>query len=158
MWKEPATQERLKEIFPSERAYREFASSIAAEARKKEIQSVGRGSQTAGREARMEDVGLETLKDTANLAAAAKTMDVGSLVNMLSNSMKRTSVPEPVRNEIGRILMSRASSGDEVRALRSVIEKMKESQNNQAVRSGIIGSNLAPAAEPFTAALRSLLQ
>jgi len=56
MWKEPATQERLKEIFPSERAYREFASNIAAEARKKEIQSVGRGSQTAGREARMEDV------------------------------------------------------------------------------------------------------
>ena len=158
MWKEPATQERLKEIFPSERAYREFASSVAAEARKKEIQAVGRGSQTANREARMEDVGLETLKDTANLAAAAKTMDVGSLIGMLSNSMKRTSVPEPVRDEIGRILMSRASSGDEVRALRSVIEKMKESQNNQAVRSGIIGSNLAPAAEPFTAALRSLLQ
>lgn len=158
MWKEPATQERLKEIFPSERAYREFASSVAAEARKKEIQSVGRGSQTAGREARVEDVGVETLKDTANLAAAAKTMDVSSLINMLSNNMKRTSVPEPVRDEIGRILMTRATSADEVKILRSVIDKMKKEQDAQAVTSGIIGSQLAPVAEPFTAALRSLLQ
>jgi hypothetical protein len=158
MWDEKATQERLKEIFPSQRAYREFASTVAAEARKKEIQSVGRGSQTAGREARMEDVGLETLKDTANLAAAAKTMDVNSLINMLSSNMKRTSVPEPVRDEIGRILMSRATSADEVRILRNVIEKMKREQQAQATTSGLIGSQLTPAAEPFTSALRSLLQ
>lgn len=158
MWKEPSTQERLKEVFPSERAYREFASSVAAEARKKEIQSVGRGSQTAGREARMEDVSMETLKDTANLAAAAKTMDVGSLINMLSNNMKRTAVPEPVRDEIGRILMSKATSADEIRILRNVIEKMKREQEAQSVTSGLIGSQLTPAAEPFTSALRSLLQ
>jgi len=158
MWDEKATRERLKEIFPSERAYREFASTIFAEAKKKELQSVGRGSQTAGREARMEDVGMETLKDTANIAAAAKTMDIGSLINMLSNNMKRTSVPEPVRNEIGRILMSRATSGDEIRMLRNAIEKMKREQEAQSVTSGLIGSQLTPAAEPFTAALRSLLQ
>jgi hypothetical protein len=158
MWKEPSTQERLKEIFPSERAFRMFASDVAAEARKKEIQSVGRGSGTAGREARMEDVAAENLKDTVNLAAAAKTMDVTSLLNMLSNNMTRTSVPEPVRNEIGRILMSRATSADEVKILRNVIDKMKKDQEAQAMTSGIIGSQLAPAAEPFTAALRSLLQ
>jgi hypothetical protein len=158
MWKEPATQERLKEIFPSERSFRVFASDVAAEARKKEIQSVGRGSGTAGREARMEDVGIETLKDTANIAAAAKTMDIDSLINMLANNMRRTSVPEPVRDEIGRILMSRATSADEVRTLRNVIENIKKQQNAQAMTSGIIGSQLAPAAEPFTAALRSLLQ
>lgn len=158
MWKEPATQERLKEIFPSERAFRMFASDVAAEARKKEIQSVGRGSQTAGREARMEDVGNETLKDTVNMAAAAKTMDIGSLINMLSNNMKRTSVPEPVRNEIGKILMSKATSGDEIRLLRNAIEKMKREQQVQSSTSGLIGSQLTPVAEPFTAALRSLLQ
>lgn len=158
MWKEPATRERLKEIFPSERAFREFASSVAAEARKKEIQTVGRGSQTAGREARMEDVGVETLKDTANIAAAAKTMDTTSLLNLLTQGMRRTSVPEPVRDEIGRILMSRATSGDEMRILRDVIEKMRQSQARQPVTSGIIGSQLTPTVEPFTAALRSLLQ
>lgn len=158
MWKEPATQERLKEIFPSERAFRIFASDVAAEARKKEIQSVGRGSQTAGREARMEDVGVETLKDSVNMAAAAKTMDIGSLINMLSNNMKRTSVPEPVRNEIGKILMSKATSGDEIRLLRNAMEKMKREQQVQSSTSGLIGSQLTPAVEPFTSALRSLLQ
>jgi hypothetical protein len=158
MWREPATQERLKEIFPSERSFREFASTVAAEARKKEIQSIGRGTQTAGREARMEDVNLENLKDTVNVAAAAKTMDINSLMNMLSNNMTRTGVPEPVRNEIGRILMSRATSGDEIRLLRNAMEKMKREQQVQSSTSGLIGSQLTPVAEPFTAALRSLLQ
>lgn len=158
MWREPATQERLKEIFPSERSFREFASTVAAEARKKEIQSVGRGSGTAGREARMEDVNLENLKDTVNVAAAAKTMDIGTLINMLSGSMTRTALPEPVRNEIGRILMSKATSGDEIRLLRNAMEKMKREQEVQASTSGLIGSQLTPAVEPFTSALRSLLQ
>ena len=158
MWREPATQERLKEIFPSERSFREFASTVAAEARKKEIQSVGRGSGTAGREARMEDVNLENLKDTVNVAAAAKTMDIGTLINMLSGSMTRTALPEPVRNEIGRILMSKATSGDEIRLLRNAMEKMKREQQVQSSTSGLIGSQLTPVAEPFTAALRSLLQ
>lgn len=158
MWKEDATRERLKEIFPSERAYREFASTIFAEAKKKESQSIGRGSQTAGREARMEDVNLENLKDTVNMAAAAKTMDIGSLINMLSGSMTRTGLPEPVRNEIGKILMSKATSGDEIRLLRNAMEKMKREQEVQASTSGLIGSQLTPVAEPFTAALRSLLQ
>lgn len=158
MWREPATQERLKEIFPSERSFREFASTVAAEARKKEIQSVGRGSGTAGREARMEDVNIENLKDTVNMAAAAKTMDIGSLINMLSGSMTRTALPEPVRNEIGKILMSKATSGDEIRLLRNAMEKMKREQEVQASTSGLIGSQLTPAVEPFTSALRSLLQ
>lgn len=158
MWREPATQERLKEIFPSERSFREFASTVAAEARKKEIQSIGRGSGTAGREARMEDVNLENLKDTVNMAAVAKTMDIGTLVNMLSNNMTRTGLPEPVRNEIGKILMSKATSGDEIRLLRNAMEKMKREQQVQSSTSGLIGSQLTPAAEPFTAALRSLLQ
>jgi hypothetical protein len=54
--------------------------------------------------------------------------------------------------------MSRATSADEVKILRNVIDKMKREQEAQAMTSGIIGSQLAPAAEPFTAALRSLLQ
>jgi len=158
MYQERSTRERLKEVFPSERAFREFASSVAAEERKRALQTVGRGTQTASREARMEDVGVETLKDTANIAAAAKTMDTTSLLNLLTQGMARTSVPEPVRDEIGRILMSRATSGDEMRILRDVIEKMRQSQARQPVTSGIIGSQLTPTVEPFTAALRSLLQ
>lgn len=159
MWKEPATQEKLKQIFPSERAYREFASDIAAESRKKGIESVGRGSQTAAREARMEDVGVETLKDMGALAAASKTMDINSLLNMLQGGMKRTVVPESVRNQIGQILTSRATSGDELRTLREVIADIERKQRGGAATSGIIGSQIGvPAMEPVTEALKSLLQ
>lgn len=154
MWAEPATQEKLKEIFPSERAYRKFASDVAAESRKRELQSVGRGSQTAGREARMEDVGLEQLKDTANIAAASKTMDIGSLVNLLTSGMKRTIVPEPVRNEIGRILLSNAKSSDEIRMIREAMDRLKKQQQFTSTASGVIGGQTS---QPFVDVLKSLL-
>jgi hypothetical protein len=145
MWKEPATQEKLKEIFPSERAYREFAT-------------VGRGSQTAGREARMEDVGVETLKDIGAIGAAAKTMSLDSLLNLIQSGMSRTIVPEPVRNEIGNILLSRAQSPQQLDMLRNVIKQMEEQQKNKTIRSGLIGGSLgAQYTEPVTQGLRSLL-
>jgi DNA-binding transcriptional MerR regulator len=154
MWKERATQEKLKEIFPSERSYREFLSDVLAESRKKGIESVGRGSQTASREARMEDVGVETLRDLGTLGAAAKTMDLQSLVNMISSGMQRTAVPQNVRDEIGRVLMGRNPE-----ELRKVIEMLQAQQRGGAVRSGIIGTQLGvPAVEPLTEGLRSLLQ
>lgn len=158
MWKEPATQEKLKEIFPSERAYREFASSVAAETRKKGIESVGRGSQTAGREARMEDVGVETLKDIGAIGTAAKTMSLDSLLNLIQSGMSRTVVPEPVRNEIGQILLSRAQSPEQLRMLKDTIAKMEQQQRNKTIRSGLIGGALgAEYTEPVTQGLRSLL-
>lgn len=154
MWKERATQEKLKEIFPSERSYREFLTTVLGESRKKGIESVGRGSQTAGREARMEDVGVETLRDLGALAGATKTMDLQSLIGMIQSGMARTSVPESVRNEIGRVLMSR-----DPEALREVLRQMQAQQRGQSVRSGLIGSQLGvPAIEPLTEGLRSLLQ
>lgn len=154
LWKEPAMQERLKEIFPSERSFRRFASDVAAEARKREIQSIGRGSQTAGREARMEELAASQLQDTVNLAAAAKSMDVGSLLNLLRSGYRRTSIPQPVRDEIGRILMSRATSADEIRALRSAMEKIKQQERFMATTSGVMGGQ---ATQPFVDVLKSLL-
>jgi hypothetical protein len=158
MWREPATQEKLKEIFPNERAYREFATTVAAESRKQGIESVGRGSATAGREARMEDVGIETLKDIGAIGAAAKTMNLDSLIGMIQTGMSRSVVPEPVRNEIGNILLSRAQSPEQLKMLKNVISKMEEEQKNKSLRSGLIGGNIGGQfAEPVTQGLRSLL-
>jgi hypothetical protein len=158
MWREPGTQEKLKEVFPSERAYREFASNVAAESRKQGIESVGRGTATAGREARMEDVGIETLKDIGAIGAAAKTMNLDSLIGMIQTGMSRSVVPEPVRNEIGNILLSRAQSPEQLKMLKNVISKMEEEQRNKSLRSGLIGGNIGGQfAEPVTQGLRSLL-
>ena len=139
-------------------AYREFAASVAAESRKKGIESVGRGSQTAGREARIEDVGVETLKDIGAIGTAAKTMSLDSLLNLIQSGMSRTIVPEPVRNEIGNILLSRAQSPQQLDMLRNVIKQMEEQQKNKTIRSGLIGGSLgAQYTEPVTQGLRSLL-
>ena len=59
MWKEDATREKLKAIFPNERAFREFASRVAAEARMKGLDQVGRGSQTAARQYGAGDLDVE---------------------------------------------------------------------------------------------------
>ncbi len=159
MWKEPATQEKLKQIFPNERAYRQFASEIAAESRKKQLESVGRGTQTARRKAGMEDQGVAMLQDLGALTAASKTADLGTLLNLIQGGMTRTIVPEPVRNEIGRILTSRAQSGDELRMLRETIAELERKQRGQAATSGLIGTQIGvPALEPVTEAIRSLLQ
>jgi len=158
MWVEPDTQAKLKEVFPSERAYREFVSRVTAERRMKELEASGRGSQTASREARMEDVAASQLQDTVNLAAAAKSMDVGTLLNMITSGMRRTAVPEPVRDEIGRILLSRAQSGDEIRMIREAMERMRRQQQVQTSTSGVVGGQFQSVADPFVETLKSLLQ
>lgn len=157
MWVEPNTQEKLKEIFPSERAYREFVSRVTAERKMKEIEATGRGSQTASREARMEDVAASQLQDTVNLAAAAKTMDVGTLLNTITSGMRRVAVPEPVRDEIGRILLSRAQSSDEIRMIREALERMRRQQQVAASTSGVVGGQFQSVADPFIESLKSLL-
>lgn len=158
MWKEPSTQEKLKEIFPSERSYREFAATVAAESRKKGIEAVGRGSGTAGREARMEDQAFQTLKDIGAIGTAAKTMNLESLLGLIQSGWQRSVVPEPVRNEIGNILLSRAKSPEQLAMLKDVIAKMEEQQRNRTMRSGLIGGSLgAQYTEPVTQSLRSLL-
>lgn len=158
MWKEPATQEKLKEIFPSERAYREFAATVAAESRKKGIESVGRGSQTFAREASAEDQAFQTLKDIGAIGAAAKTMNLDSLLGMIQSGWQRSIVPKPVRDEVGRILLSTAKSPDELIKVRDVIAKIEQEQANKTVRSGLIGGSLgAQYTEPVTQGLRSLL-
>jgi hypothetical protein len=158
MWVEPDTQAKLKEVFPSERSYREFVSRVTAERRMKELEASGRGSQTASREARMEDVAASQLQDTVNLAAAAKSMDVGTLLNMITSGMRRTAVPEPVRDEIGRILLSRAQSGDEIRMIREAMERMRRQQQVQTSTSGVVGGQFQSVADPFVETLKSLLQ
>jgi len=117
MWKEPATQERLKAVFNDD--YREFASAVAKEARLKGLESLGRGSQTAARLAGMEDIGLP-----AAMAAgqAVSTGNVPGMAAAATNIFNRMGTPEPVRAEMGRLLLSREQQrlielGDQIRRM-----------------------------------------
>lgn len=106
MWKEPATRDKLRELFPDLRTYREVAAKIAGEARLKPFESVGRGSATASRQARQEDESAAMLQGVADLGSAAAGRSPLSLIPAVRSLYGRTVMPEPVRDRIGSLLMT----------------------------------------------------
>jgi hypothetical protein len=141
MWKEPATQERLKAVFEND--YRKFASAVAQEARLKGLESAGRGSQTAARLAGMSDL------DIAPAMAAGQSVMSGNVPGMITsaaNLASRVSTPEPVRNQMGQILLSR----DQQRLNDLMMELQRQGRDRARAAGlggftgGAIGSNVQP--------------
>ena len=141
MWKEPATRERLVAVFDND--YRKFASAVAKEARLKGLESLGRGAQTAGRLAGMEDLDLP-----AAMAAgqAVSTGNVPSVMAAATNLFNRMGTPEPVRAEMGRLLLSREQQrlielGDQIR-------RMNEARSRAAGYGGYTGGQAGRVTSP----------
>jgi hypothetical protein len=141
MWKEPATQERLKAVFEGD--YRKFAAAVAQEARLKGFESAGRGSQTAARLAGMSDL------DIAPAMAAGQSVVSGNIPGMITsaaNLASRVSTPEPVRNQMGQILLSR----DQQRLNDLMMELQRQGRDRARAAGlggftgGAIGSNVQP--------------
>jgi len=137
MWKEPATQDRLKGVFGND--YRAFAAAVAKESRLKGLESAGRGSQTAARLAGTADLEVAPL---GQAAMAASSGNVPGVLAAATNLMNQTRTPEAVRNEIGKILLSR--DPQQLDKLAEVIRKLNESRATAAAiggrPSGQIGS------------------
>jgi hypothetical protein len=129
MWKEPATQERLKAAFGDD--YRTFAASVAKEARLKGLESIGRGSQTAARLAGTADLDIAPL---GQAVAAASTGSPTGIIAAATNLANQTRTPEAVRNEIGRILLSR--DPQQLQKLEEVIRRVNESRSRAAGVAG----------------------
>jgi hypothetical protein len=141
MWKEPATQERLKAVFEND--YRKFASAVAQEARLKGFESAGRGSQTAARLAGMSDL------DIAPAMAAGQSVMSGNVPGMITsaaNLASRVSTPEPVRNQMGQILLSREAQtlNDLMMQLRRQGEARSRAAGYGGFTGGAIGSSVQP--------------
>lgn len=141
MWKEPATQERLKAVFEND--YRKFATSVAQEARLKGLESAGRGSQTASRLAGMSDL------DIAPAMAAGQSVVSGNIPGMITsaaNLASRVSTPEPVRNQMGQILLSREAQtlNDLMMQLRRQGEARSRAAGYGGFTGGAIGSSVQP--------------
>jgi hypothetical protein len=133
MWKEPATQERLKAVFGND--YREFASAVAKEARLKGLESAGRGSQTAARAAGMADLDVAPVMQAGQAVA---TGNVPGMVSSASNLLGRVQTPEAVRNQMGRILLSREQQ--KLLDLSESIRRMNEARARAAGTGGYIGA------------------
>ena len=103
MWKEPATSNKLKEIFGND--YRKFAADVAREARLKEIESVGRGSQTASRLAQMEEDSLGNIVQAGQAATSAVHGNPLPAISTTAKLLNRASTPETTRNELAKLLL-----------------------------------------------------
>jgi len=143
MWKEPATQERLKAVFGND--YREFAAAVAKEARLKGLESAGRGAQTAARAAGMADLDVAPMMQAGQAVASG---NVPGMVTSASNLFGQVRTPEAVRNQMGRILLSRDQQ--KLLDLSESLRRLNEARSRAAGaggyiggQTGIIGSNLA---------------
>jgi hypothetical protein len=129
MWKEPATQDRLKAVFEND--YKSFASAVAKEARLKALESTGRGSASAARLAGQADLDVAPLAQAAGSVASGNPM---AIVTSAVNLARQTQTPEAVRNEIGRILLSR--DPQQLTQLAEIVRKMNESRARAAGVAG----------------------
>jgi hypothetical protein len=111
MWKNQATQEKLKAVFGDLRSYREFASSVAQEAQLKRLQSVGAGSQTAARAAGMGDLDLSALTEAGGAIGAAKSGNLLSALGSAKNVWNRVATPQTVRDQMGSMLLAKGANG-----------------------------------------------
>jgi hypothetical protein len=128
-YKEPATQDRLKAAFGND--YKAFSAAVLREGQLKKMESAGRGSQTAARLAGQGDLDVAPLAQTASAVASGSPM---AIVTAATNLARQTQTPEAVRNEIGKILLSR--DPQQLTQLAEIIRKMNESRARAA---GIAG-------------------
>ena len=148
MWKEPATSNRLKEIFGDN--YQSFAQEVAKEARLKPLEQVGRGSGTFSRMAGAEDLGVMPTTITAGkavasaasgspLAAAGEAVNVKNRIGQVINQM-----PETTRNELAKMLLLRGPTGQlEVENTAALIRALNQRSTQLQTGGGsIIGQNL----------------
>lgn len=142
MWREPAVQEKLKTVFGTERAYREFAGRVAAEARMKGLESVGRGSQTAARQYGAGDLDIQAGQAAGGALADAKTGNVLGLLSKGAQAWNQVATPEPVRDAMGRILLSQGAAGrNGLMDLQQVAREVAIARARQANALGIMGGS-----------------
>jgi len=140
MWKEPATSGKLKEIFGND--YKKFAADVAREARLKELESVGRGSQTASRLYAAGDLDAQPI---SNAAQVATSIGSGQAIPAIAGSARgvagmwnKVRMPEATRDEMARLLMMRGQGGQqELQNLKPMMDRLAAERLRRASLTGI---------------------
>jgi hypothetical protein len=141
MWKEPATREKLQAVFGDENTFRQFSADVAKEARLKGLESVGRGSQTAARQFGAGDLDMGALSDVGGAVASAKAGNALSALGSAQSAWNRVATPQPVRDQMGQILLSKGAEGQQnINALMDVARRLNQRNSNVARGAGAAGS------------------
>ena len=139
LYKEPTLQARLRTIFGNN--FRQFQKTILQQEQLKEMERLGRGSQTAQRLAGAEDQGQ--FMDALDLAQAAQGGGV-PLATKAARKFSQLRMPEPTRNRLAQmLLLSDEPAQQELRDVRAYMERRRRQQ--------ALAGQLAGRAGAFTA-------
>lgn len=143
MWKNPSTQEKLKAVFGDLRSYREFAASVAKEAQLKRLQGIGTGSQTAARQFGAGDMDLSAMSDAGAAFGAAKSGNVLAAIGSAKNAWNRVATPQTVRDQMGQMLLSKGSFGQqELNGMNGLIQNINNRNMLLSRGVGVMGGDL----------------
>lgn len=107
MWKDRTIRERLQAVFGNRAEFEQAAKLIANERKLKDLESVAQNSKTAARTAMADDAGLQTIQELHGMGQAAVAGKWTEALNWLEKNKTRLMLPEPVRNKIGQMLLSK---------------------------------------------------
>ena len=133
------TAKQLYETLGHEK-YRQLVKILKGEKSLKSIYTVNTGSQTAGREAALSELGLDPLKDAGESAAMLMSGSPVGAVGKAAQAWNKISTPEQVRDYMGaRYLSSGKEAQDYLKTLGDLIKKIETSKSQAAVRKGTLG-------------------
>lgn len=137
IWKDRNTREKLQALLGNDVKYSQVEQMLKGEETLKRLESLGpsRNSRTFSREAASEQQNFDNASDIVSAGLNAKTAGLSSLLKPLVN---RAATPEPVRNGIGSILMSKYST-DEMKALEMTMQAIKARKAAAAAAAGAAG-------------------
>jgi hypothetical protein len=133
------TAKQLYETLGHEK-YRQLVKILKGEKSLKSIYTVNTGSQTAGREAALSELGLDPLKDAGEGAALLMSGSPVGAMGKAAQAWNKISTPEQVRDYMGaRYLSSGKEAQDYLKTLGDLIKQIETSKSQSAVRKGTLG-------------------
>jgi hypothetical protein len=138
LWRQDAMKDKLRALFGDEDAFKAFARKMYAEKTMAKMESVVGGSQSANRLANMGDLDTAAISDAGHAIASAGTNPMG-LLGTGMRMFNKVSTPEPVRDAMGQILLSRGAAGEKnLQGLLDVIEQANARRAGRAIGTGNI--------------------
>jgi hypothetical protein len=107
LWKDRTIRERLKEVFGNEEQYQRAVNLIENESKIKSLESVAQNSKTFAREAMADDAAVQTVEELSELGKVAASGDWATATKWALKNMRRLTMREEVRNQVGKMLLSK---------------------------------------------------
>ena len=133
------TAKQLYETLGHEK-YRQLVKILKGEKSLKSIYTVNTGSQTAGREAALSELGLDPLKDAGESAAMLMSGSPVGAVGKAGQFWNKISTPEQVRDYMGKqYLLTGKESQEYLKTLGDLMKQIETKKTQRATATGTLG-------------------